>query len=758
MEEIVLKNTQMTEFINEFCVGKDTETEQIIAGMTAVIEGNEFALEKMKNQKWFERIWFTITGKNKATVVEMTQKRDVLAKFTIQLFIKMLDMLSNNARVIADLYRAVSILSLTVDRTVTDLNNLAVKLNEKIISVDNYNNIITDIQNGKFDKNQPLLSLIDILSLVDERTARDLAKLTRIKETMVKNGFLFNARTRADELAEQVFSLPEEKVGRIYLFCQKLSDRSCFFVYICRLIENYFYVSRTDRRIARQNGSAVNKALDCSGLESDSECFLNDIFDDVKNNLFDESRDKSLDNIVKISEEKSINTEKPIENIKKSGTGMIGKKDEKPLMIVKSDGREAQYAQLLFQLIGKLSNFEASQPMTEAEYKANSLTIDNIPNEKLIFFGNGKEAIIQGKAVNWQYDSFGMRYGWLGKRCVVTADPNKISLKEQNAFAEYYNSRISEFSQILKLQRIHYSETETLDFSEINDEMKWKDTDDTYDKVTKTVAAAILGIPSMLVKGAADTVENIRATIERDSDELWKHQYELLVCEYILNGFTRFMNDNIEKDAEKKAIIVYDSKDTEYAHLLHNLIQQYSGYDVAEYTEKMFIDNAKNLSSKNKIIFLGKTKSSKERWLDINRYIYYKNGMRYGWSGNHAFIYARPMKSSEIEAFKEEYSQKSEEFKDRAKTYAENNDCNIGKNVAKGFNVAEVAAGAAAIFSLPGLLLTYAARAGINYGIGAAVDKGINKANTVAELSGYQYQLLLREFVFNDFEKFMEEA
>lgn len=420
------------------------------------------------------------------------------------------------------------------------------------------------------------------------------------------------------------------------------------------------------------------------------------------------------------------------------------------VMIVKSDGREAQYAQLLFQLIGKLPNFELSQPLTEAEYKVSSLTVDNISNEKVIFFGNGKEAIIQGKSVKWQYDCFGMRYGWLGNRCVITADPNGISLKEQNAFAEYYNSRISEFSQILELQRIHYSETETLDTSEIDDEIKWKETDDATDKVAKAVVTAIMGVPIVFakaIKGANDTVENIRATVERA--DLWKHQYELLVCEYLLNGFKCFMDNVIKKDPERKAIIVYDSKDLEYAHLLHNLIQQYSEYDVAEFTEKMFIDNARNLSSKNKIIFLGKTRSSKERWLDINRYKYDENGMRYGWSGNHAFIYVKSLKLSEIEAFKEMYRQKSKEFEDEAKSYTENNDCNIGKKVAVGFNVVRVAT----LFSLPGLV-----EAGINYYMGEGVDKVINNVNTIVDLSGYQYQLLLREFVFNGLEKFMEEA
>lgn len=53
---------------------------------------------------------------------------------------------------------------------------------------------------------------------------------------------------------------------------------------------------------------------------------------------------------------------------------------------------------------------------------------------------------------------------------------------------------------------------------------------------------------------------------------------------------------------------------------------------------------------------------------------------------------------------------------------------------------------------------------------GAAAEVGIyeicyrveelikNKVNTIAELKEYQYQLLLREFVFDGFIKFVEEA
>ncbi len=417
--------------------------------------------------------------------------------------------------------------------------------------------------------------------------------------------------------------------------------------------------------------------------------------------------------------------------------------NSKTVMIVKGKGREAKYAQLLFQLMAKLPNFESSQPITEAEYAASSLTVDNIPNGKVIFFGNGKEAILQGKAVNWQYNCFGMKYGWLGNRCVITADPNGISLKEQSAFAEYYNAQIAKFRRLRELQSVHYSETETLDISEMEDE------------AAKTVSTVVLELAKGLRKGASDTFENIRATLERE--DLWEHQYELLVCKFILDGYACFMNNNTEKEIGKKAIIVYDTKETEYAHLLNNLIQQHTRYDVAEYTEKMFVDNAKKLSSKNKIIFLGKTKSSRERWLDSNRYVYYENGMRYGWIGNHAFVYVRPLKQAEIKDFIEAYQKKSKEFEDKAKQYSENNGNSIGKNFAKGYHFA--IGYATAMFALPVMgVFSTAAEVGI-YEICYCVEELIkNKVNTIAELKEYQYQLLLREFVFDGFIKFVEEA
>lgn len=315
IEELVISQSQLAQeadkFANEFRRNNDSETEQILAGMTAVINGNESALEKMKNQKWFERIWFTLTGKNKATVAEMKHKRDLLTRYTVMLMKKILEMISGNSRMIAELYRSLSIVYRENNRIAKDINELtgiAERLNEKINSVDTYQNLITDIQNGKYNSTTPLLSLIDLMSSIDERTARDSGKISRIRETMEHNGFDFSKSVNVLELSRQVFALPEGKVGRIYLFCQKLAYHNMILAYIGSFIENYFYPSLTDREIVRANGSAVKSELICTGLSESPKSNLGNMFMDIKNDLPDKALDSIVNNNVGQTETHRYNT------------------------------------------------------------------------------------------------------------------------------------------------------------------------------------------------------------------------------------------------------------------------------------------------------------------------------------------------------------------------------------------------------------------------------------------------------------------
>ena len=286
-----LTSTQLEQkaedFVNEYRNASDDEISKIVAGMTAVIEGNEYLYERMRNQKWFERIWYGLTLKNKASVKEMQSKRELLTKYTIQILVKMNILMDEHSECICDLYRALAVVRRDIGVVIDEMSSLAHKLNEKITSIDNYYYILNEIRNNKFDVNFPLISLIDIMSLIDSRTANDTRKLIQLKETMEKMGFDFSEKIDILTYSNEILSLPEDRVGRILLFCQSFSHRSRFLAYTCSLMENYFYLWDSDKRIVKENGEAVTLALDYSGLNPEANCVVGEMFNDLKGAMRD---------------------------------------------------------------------------------------------------------------------------------------------------------------------------------------------------------------------------------------------------------------------------------------------------------------------------------------------------------------------------------------------------------------------------------------------------------------------------------------
>ena len=408
---------------------------------------------------------------------------------------------------------------------------------------------------------------------------------------------------------------------------------------------------------------------------------------------------------------------------------------EKKVIIVKGKGKEAKYAQLLFQMMSKISGYEAPQPISESEYKLRISKINEqgqVDTGSIIFFVNGKEADTQGKSINWRYKQFGMRYGWLGNRCVVTADTSGISINQQSEFADYYNSRVEKFREIMDLNEISYSETETYDAA--NSTLRLNEESGVKEKARRLVKGVPAILKDRVKKGASDTIEYTRAVFERS--ELWERQYELLVCTYILNGFEQFMSNISDKIANDQIIIVYDEKNAEYAHLLYNLICQYSSYDVIEFTEKMFIDNAKSLSSKNKIIFIGATPSAKER-MSALQYSFREYGMGFGYVANHAFIIVEKLKVNQRKDFIELYFQKLNDYDDMETSLKPHKAADTTKTPMSASNQREK-------FSNPLMEPII------------ALDRVISEIDGTNDFTMYQHQLLLREFVFSGLSDFME--
>ena len=316
---------------------------------------------------------------------------------------------------------------------------------------------------------------------------------------------------------------------------------------------------------------------------------------------------------------------------------------EEKILIVTGNGSESSYAEILNQLLLAICpQVRTIQPITEDVYAPNFIDYDKTPNEKTIFFGKCKDSKRQSSAVEWKYEKYGIKYGWMGNVCVMTAIPKEVACEDYNSFQKYYNERLTAIKdEVRKL----FPKAAPPPYIPYGFRIVDKKTRKPVELPAATsIADYVLGITRFFeykpnARNHFGFVIPDPTTKCFDEKELERYQYELLVCEFALFGFKEYLSNCCAKMEDKNVFIVHAEKDIEYALLLRNLIQQKSKYCAALFTERVFNDNIHRMYGDVKVIFLGNTKTAKKRWTnDFFQYSYNKCGMRYAVVGSIAFV------------------------------------------------------------------------------------------------------------------------
>lgn len=288
--------------------------------------------------------------------------------------------------------------------------------------------------------------------------------------------------------------------------------------------------------------------------------------------------------------------------------------DETYLTIVKGTGKESTFAESLCQILSTLPRVILNQPITEEQYK-NIVVNDEagfrdkitVKNGMFIFFGKGKEISAQAKAIKIRFAKYGMTYGWLGNRGFVSADPSAITKDNISEFNAFYENN--------------------------------------YERIKPIINTALQN-----------------AKLGDKKADIWKRQYELVISLFVLDGFAAYAHSASKERKDKGITIIYNEKNSIYSHLLANMIFEYTDYQAAERTEKIFSSNGSSIASTNKLLFLGNTKAAKERNKSIS-FSFNKYGMKYGQIVNHAFIeIAKLTNKNERDDFVKYYIRESNKY------------------------------------------------------------------------------------------------
>lgn len=128
--------------------------------------------------------------------------------------------------------------------------------------------------------------------------------------------------------------------------------------------------------------------------------------------------------------------------------------NQKTELMIVCDEKLMEYANYLMALIGQNDDVEGKTVGTKdgtvsaAIYTPKNYK-DTLPkitsNTHILFIGSFKEAKEQGKNVNFSFNKYGMKYGWLGKRAVMYVEDDMLKKDEYDKFIQFSKSYQKEF-------------------------------------------------------------------------------------------------------------------------------------------------------------------------------------------------------------------------------------------------------------------------------------------------------------------------
>ena len=140
------------EDVNYLAKQSSGKMNMILSGMTSLMNDTDKKVEMLESQDWFKRMVKTVTGKNKLTQLEIQQNHDKLNAYMSQAITELYNRNCIDHEVMMSL--GVQLNEIYADHLQLKkmLGSFVTKLNEKIDSVDNFNMLITEINQGVYSQ------------------------------------------------------------------------------------------------------------------------------------------------------------------------------------------------------------------------------------------------------------------------------------------------------------------------------------------------------------------------------------------------------------------------------------------------------------------------------------------------------------------------------------------------------------------------------------------------------------------------------
>lgn len=253
----------------------------ILSGMIALMNDTDNKVSTMESQVWFKRMIKTVTGKNKATQDEIRKNHDKLNAYMSQAIGELYhrNCIENNV-----------IMSLGIQLNELYADNLQLKqmlgafvskLNEKIDSIDNFQMLQNELNQGVYSSFVPIVAILKIISQFDKRILEDQRKMDILKRSMIEQNIINNQEIQLSDYLMNIIEIPIEEIGEIYIELGTI--RSNFMAnIILNLIEKYHFLPDIARKVKNKN-SLIEEVINDEKLDGTIQLSISDIYNDFIN-------------------------------------------------------------------------------------------------------------------------------------------------------------------------------------------------------------------------------------------------------------------------------------------------------------------------------------------------------------------------------------------------------------------------------------------------------------------------------------------
>ena len=271
----------------------------IVFGMTALMDETNDRVHQLESQTWFQRMSNTLTGKNKMTVNEIANNRDKINVYLSEAISCLYDQNKINENIILGLGNRLNELYAQQIEIKQMIGAFVTKLNQKIISIDNFHMLTEEINQGVYSAQTPIVSICRIVSQLDARTIHDSRKMEILLRAMEQNGLLSDEEVLFSVFLQELLTVSESDSGVIAMMFENAKEDYMTEIALQTVCQYYLLPDKV--RKMKSKKAVVESVLRSNEIDLDCEISTKEYCESLiecmtDNILMAEAQDEELEN------------------------------------------------------------------------------------------------------------------------------------------------------------------------------------------------------------------------------------------------------------------------------------------------------------------------------------------------------------------------------------------------------------------------------------------------------------------------------